>query len=263
LVLPGGAATFNVAIRTVVLDTADGSAEYGVGGGITWDSTAEGEYAEVGAKAALLSAEWPSFELLETLLLRQGDYVLLDGHLARLAESAHYFGIPLALDGAQAVLETHAREHGCGEHRVRLLVSQAGAIRVESEPLRPLPPAPLPVALALAPVSQYNRFLFHKTTRRDLYEQHRAAAPHAFDVLLWNEQGELTELTIGNLVLELDGCRWTPPRQCGLLAGVLRAELLAQGLIRERVLRPEDLARATGLWLINSVRGWVELQIVP
>ena len=81
-------------------------------------------------------------------------------------------------------------------------------------------------------------------------------------MLLWNEEGELTEFTTGNLVLELqDGRKLTPPRDCGLLAGTLRAELLARGEISEQVLTREDLQRAKRLWFINGVRGWVEVQL--
>ena len=78
-------------------------------------------------------------------------------------------------------------------------------------------------------------------------------------MLLWNEDGELTEFTIGNFVAEIDGARWTPPRSCGLLAGVFRGEVLENGQIRERVLRRDELVRATRTWLINSVREWVEV----
>jgi para-aminobenzoate synthetase/4-amino-4-deoxychorismate lyase len=117
------------------------------------------------------------------------------------------------------------------------------------------------VALATSPVKRANRFLHHKTTHRTAYERHRAEHPDAFDVLLWNEDGELTEFTIGNLVAELDGGRWTPPRDSGLLAGVFRNELLRTGEVRERVLRREDLARVTQMWLVNSVREWVAVTL--
>ena len=82
------------------------------------------------------------------------------------------------------------------------------------------------------------------------------------DVLLWNDRGEVTECTIGNVVVEIDGVRYTPPVESGLLAGTFRAELLDQGLIRERVLTKSDVASAPRLWLINSVRGWVEARLV-
>ncbi|HEU0053696.1 MAG TPA: aminotransferase class IV, partial [Longimicrobium sp.] len=86
--------------------------------------------------------------------------------------------------------------------------------------------------------------------------------PDVDDVLLVNERGELTESTIANLVVEMDGVRWTPPLESGLLPGVFRAELLRRGEITERVLRPADLVRADTLWLVNSVRRWRRAVVV-
>jgi para-aminobenzoate synthetase/4-amino-4-deoxychorismate lyase len=262
LVTPQREAIFNVAIRTVVIDTESGAAEYGVGGGITWDSTPEDEYAEALTKAALLSEPAPSFALLETLRLEQGTYTLLERHLDRLAESARYFDIPLALPAVRAALTEHRAQWAQGSHRVRLLVALDGAITVESTPLTEQPNAPLPITLATTPIARHDRWLFHKTTRREIYEQRRQEQPAVFDVLLWNEQGELTEFTIGNLVIELDGVRWTPPRESGLLAGTFRAELLEQVVIHERVLTRADLMQAARIWLINSVREWVPVDLV-
>ena len=96
-----------------------------------------------------------------------------------------------------------------------------------------------------------------------MYDQHRAEHPDAFDVLLWNEDEEITEFTIGNVVVELDGVRVTPPRDCGLLAGAMRAQLLRQGDVVERVVRVKDLARATRMWLVNSVREKLEVAWSP
>jgi para-aminobenzoate synthetase/4-amino-4-deoxychorismate lyase len=107
-------------------------------------------------------------------------------------------------------------------------------------------------------VDDTHRFLYHKTTHRMVYEQARAACPGCDDVLLWNKKGELTESTIANIVVELDGRRVTPPVSCGLLPGTFRAECLARGEIEEAVIRIEDLHRGTRLWLINSVRQWRE-----
>ena len=80
-------------------------------------------------------------------------------------------------------------------------------------------------------------------------------------MILFNEVGELTETTIGNLVLDLDGELVTPPVSCGLLPGTFRAEMLDAGTIVERVVGRADLERASGTWMVNSVRGWVP--IVP
>ena len=260
VVLPGGEAIFNVAIRTVVVDRERATATYGVGGAITYDSTADDEYAETVAKAAVLREQWPVFSLLETMRLKNKRITLLEGHLQRLTASAAYFGVPLDVAAGRHALREQTLHTGQVE-RLRLLVSQQGDITIEVAPLLALPPGPLPIALASGPVSRHDRFLFHKTTQRVAYDAARAAQPNVFDVLLWNEQGELTEFTIGNLVAEIDSVLWTPPRSCGLLNGVLRAALLRRGTLTERVLTRDDLGRATRLWLINSVRGWVEVRV--
>lgn len=261
---PSGDATFNVAIRTGWVDRDTNTIEYGVGGGITWDSAASAEYDEIRAKSAIVTSATPSFELLETMRLAGDGYARRDRHLARLGESARYFGIPIEMQAIEHALDAHARAVRPGDlpRRVRLLVTQDGTPRVEDRALVPdvRGDAPRSMALATSPVSSSDPFLFHKTTHRAVYDKHRAERPDAFDVLLWNEEGELTEFTIGNLVLRLDGIDWTPPRECGLLAGCYRAELLERGEIRERRLQVEDLERAEGVWLINSLRERVPMR---
>jgi para-aminobenzoate synthetase/4-amino-4-deoxychorismate lyase len=260
VVAPGGEAAFNVAIRTVELDLARGEAVAGVGGGITWGSSAEEEYDEAIAKGAYLSEQVAPFQLVETLRLEQGGYPLLARHLARLESSARHLGFRLERDEAEAALRREAASAAGAGRRVRLLLARDGRVRTESAPLPPPAEAPVPVALARAPVSRADPALFHKTTRREPYEAARRELPDAFDVLLSNEEGELTEFTIGNLVLELDGERVTPPLDAGLLPGVMRAELLARGEVRERPLRAADLRRARAAWLVNAVRGWVPVR---
>jgi len=163
-------------------------------------------------------------------------------------------------------LECHALEHSDGVWRVRLLVSPAGSVHVESAPLTLLGGEdPLPVTLARTPISRTDRFLFHKTTRRAVYEdRRREGGDTVFDVLLYNEEGELTEFTTGNLAVERERGMpwWTPPRACGLLAGTLRQELLDQGTLRERVLRRDDLARPSRLYFLNGVRGVVPVRLI-
>lgn len=253
---PHGEAVFSVAIRTALLDAETGKIEYGVGGGIVWDSDAEAEYQEAWSKAAVL-AETTDFELLETLRWEDRAYALLDRHLDRLMASAAYFGFAVSRDVVQGALLAHGQGLLEGPWRVRLRLPLDGTPQIESAALVPLPPGPQPVVLAKTPISRADKFLCHKTTRRAVYEAHRSAHPGCFDVLLWNEDGELTEFTVGNLMIEQGDRLWTPPRECGLLDGTQRAELLAQGRLQERVLRREDLESASRVWLINSVRGCV------
>ena len=113
------------------------------------------------------------------------------------------------------------------------------------------------MTLADGPVDSRDRFLYHKTTYRRVYEEARAAKPGFDDVLLWNERGELTESTLANVVVERDGRFITPPTACGLLPGVFRSWLLERGEIREGVIRKDDLRRTDRVFLINSVRRWI------
>ena len=257
-VVESGRSTFNVPIRTIFLNRKSGAAEYGSGGGITADSIADHEYEELLTKALVVSQPWPRFDLLETMRVDNGVIPRLHRHLARLQDSADYFGFGYDHD---AVMSCIADAHGRAHARARLLLDERGQPRLELLDLDELPET-LRVTLARGAVSSRNRFLFHKTTHRGVYERHRESAPEYFDVLLWNERDEITEFTRGNVVVEIDGARYTPPRECGLLAGVMRSELLDKGDVAERIIGRTELAHASRIWFVNSVRGCVEVELV-
>jgi para-aminobenzoate synthetase/4-amino-4-deoxychorismate lyase len=256
---PERRARLAVAIRTAIVDRREGELAYGTGGGIVWDSDPDAELREARDKARLLLEPRPEFELLETLLFEpDAGYVLLDRHLTRLADSAAYFGFPFQrADVARRLRDAADGWSEC--RRARLTLGRRGTLDLTSSPMDP-PPGPWRVALAAAPVDTEDPFLYHKTTHRQVYETRLAGGDYD-DVLLWNEAGELTESTVANLVLELDGRSWTPPLRCGLLPGTRRAELLHRGEIHERVLTPDDLRRADRIRLVNSVRGWIPVRL--
>ncbi len=254
---PEGTAQFNVAIRTVLVDRQRKQAEYGVGGGVVWDSTDDGEWEECATKARILTAKRPSFQLLETILwTREDGYALLPLHLERLTRSADYFDFALDMDAVCRQLQEAARDFTADAYRLRLLLDRDGSSTVQAAPVSQ-DKETWRVCLAPGHVDSGDPFLYHKTTNRQVYDKMRAACPEFDDVILWNERGEITESCLANVVIALDGERVTPPVSSGLLAGTYRARLLEQGAVRERVVRREDLARAGGLWLVNSVRGEV------
>lgn len=261
---PGRRSQFNVAIRTVVIDRVQATAEYGVGSGIVWDSDAGDEYRECQTKARILTVDFPDISLIESLLWEPGaGYFLLERHVQRLADAATYFGTPLDPAAVRGQLATFAATLSARPHKVRLLVAANGAWSAAATPIQAASSSPLRVALADQPIDSADPYLYHKTTHREVYERALASRPGCDDVLLWNERGELTESTRANLVLRLDGELLTPPISSGLLAGTFRAELLAQGTLREQVLRVPDLARAENVYLINSVRRWMSADLVP
>ncbi|MBD35217.1 MAG: aminodeoxychorismate synthase, component I, partial [Actinobacteria bacterium] len=256
---PDGTMEFNIAIRTIWIDKERERAEYGVGGGIVWDSDPNEEWREVEQKSRVLDRAKSSFFLLETMRWEPGKGIHLQHlHVDRLTDSANHFGFDL---DRTSVLASLLEIRGNEPKRVRLLASPSGSIEVQ---VLDLPQSVLghwEVPIDAVPVQSENEFLFHKTTNRDVYEQARARFPNSPDVLLWNERGEITETTTGNLVVKIGSELYTPPVTCGLLPGTFRRNLLEQRKITEKVIHRSDMNEVSSIWMINSLRGWVPLRI--
>ena len=257
---PGGDAQFNVPIRTLWHDLPHDRLLCGVGSGITWESQAPAEWAEIATKTRFLEGS-ASVDLLETLRLDQGLWELPHYHCRRLLHSVQALGYPsLTEQRFTEALDYFVQQYPAGSYRVRLRYNRQGNFHLEGSVL-PVSPweAPQPVYLASHPFP-FTPQMRHKTTERSLYDATFASLPApCFDVLLWNSRGELTEFSRGNLVLEKNGKKLTPPLSCGLLAGTLRQFLCDRGELEEHILTREDLAHADRLWFINSVRGWVQV----
>jgi para-aminobenzoate synthetase/4-amino-4-deoxychorismate lyase len=260
----GPRAIFNVAIRTVVVDARSRLAEYGVGGGITFDSSADREYEEVLAKARVLTTTRPAFELFEALRHDPDEgYRHLPEHLERIGSSARYFGFRFDPEAAVAALKRAALEQGGGVLRVRLTLAHDGSIATRVAAAPPAPEGLLRLALDERPVDPTDVWLFHKTTRRAPYERRRDARPDVDDVVLVNTRGEVTESTIANLAVRVGG-RWvTPPLDSGLLPGTYRAVLVRDGTLSERPVTVDELRAANEIALVSSVRGWRPATLVP
>ena len=256
---PQRQAQFNVAIRTAVVDKRTGSAFYGVGSGIVADSEPAEEYAECLAKARTLTSpvNEPDFALLETMLWTPDEGVfLLDHHLRRMAESARYFGFAFDSGAVTRALESLPGTLDGPRYRVRLLQHRHGAPTIECEAIRaPVDTAPAVVGVAAEPIDPENPFLYHKTTRREVYERALHSVAGCDDVLLWNPDGHITETSIANVVVDIGGERITPALSCGLLGGTYRQWLLDRGEVREGRIHMDELPQVRGLYLINSVRG--------
>jgi branched-subunit amino acid aminotransferase/4-amino-4-deoxychorismate lyase len=178
----------------------------------------------------------------------------LDRHLDRLASSAGYFGFPF--DPERARTEIAAALGQAGAARVRLLLDRSGAVSIELGPAPVRSARPVTLAVDLQPIDPNQRWLYHKTTRRQTYTARARRHPTVDDVVLVNDRGQVTETTVANLAVQLDGSWYTPPLDAGCLPGVERGRLLELGRLRERDLTPEDLHRADALALVSSVRGW-------
>jgi para-aminobenzoate synthetase/4-amino-4-deoxychorismate lyase len=256
-ITPTRQARFNVAIRTVIIDKRNGEAECGIGSGVTWDSIPEKEYEECLLKSRFTMQHRNFFQLLETLRWdAQLGFWLLRRHLDRLESSAKFFGFPFDREQIRTKLDAAVLNQVHAPLKVRLLLSATGDTKVETAPLDddPIPPRVL-VRLAGSPVDPADLTLFHKSTDRSIYRRLLRAAPDCYDVLLWNKEHFVTELTRFNVITWIRG-KWKTPRiQNGVLNGTLRQELLANDRIEEADLTIREVRNAESICAVNSVRG--------
>lgn len=218
------------------------------------------------AESALRHGDGPGLDLIETLRWQPGEgFVRLDRHVARLGASARALGLDC---DPERIVPALAEAAGDSQAplRVRLLLSKGAHVEVTAHPHEPLPPDRVwTLRLARrARLSSADPLLRHKTGRRDAYVQARAeyGSAEADEVLLANERGELCEGTITTLFADFgDGVLATPRLDCGLLAGVLRAEMLEEGRAREAVFGLDELKSAEAVFVGNSLRGLIPARL--
>lgn len=257
-ITPDQEAIFNVPIRTLHIDNQTNKATYGAGGGITWSSTDKGEYQELLAKAEILSTPTLPAELLESLLLCNGQYFLLALHLKRLRGSARYFNFKFSYKHTKQQLQSLAKELHTGNYKVRLLLNQQGEITITNEPIEKIE-CVLQAKWSDKIIYSNNKLLYHKTTNRSFYP----IASLDNEQLLVNEHNQVTEFVNGNLVIYTKGRFLTPPQSVGLLNGTLRQWLLKHRYIQEKILYPQDIEHADHIYFINSVRGIRKVILSP
>ena len=255
ILLPNGRRIFNVAIRTIQLH--QGKAIYGVGGGITWDSTWQSEYREVHQKAAVLYRKQARFQLITTGKISQKSLLFEEQHLERLTKASRYFAYPFDPKNLRQKIEAECR--ACDSHqdyRLRISLSKSGEIELSRQILTPLSPSFCKAKLCLQEADLNQSFTYFKTTHRphlSLGEQEK---------IYHNKSGELLETSIGNLVLKIAGKFYTPPIRLGILPGIYRQHLLETGQVEEKVLTVPDLDQAETIYGCNAVRGLYELEVI-
>jgi len=255
-------AIFSVPIRTIVLEKNRGA--MGVGSGIVIDSRAEDEYRECLLKFDFLARCEERFELLESILWNDS-YSLLPMHLERMESSAEYFGFDFDRASILEALEDAGKQLiGGARTKVRVILERSGAVKITHCPVEENASSQT-VMISSIPVTSSDRFLRHKTTRRQLYdEQYQQALRQGYDeVIFLNERNEVTEGAISNIFIEMDGQWFTPPVECGLLPGIYRRHLLETNpAATEKILHLDDLAAADAVYICNSVRGCRRVTVI-
>ena len=104
------------------------------------------------------------------------------------------------------------------------------------------------------PVAPHDIRLRHKTSDRAFYDRARVAAG-SDEVVFVRPDGRLTEGSFTSLFVPRGDELLTPPLADGLLPGVLRAALIAEGRAVEAVLTVDDLH--DGFYVGNALRGLI------
>ena len=254
ILLPNGRRIFNVAIRTIQL--YKGQAIYGVGGGITWDSTWESEYREVHQKAAVLYRKQVPFQLITTGKISQKHLLFKEEHIERLRKASRYFAYPFNPEYLRQRIVAECQTcHEEKDYRLKISISKSGDIDFYRQELILLSPAFCQAQLCLQETSLQTPFTYFKTT----YRPHLTIGKQ--EKIYHNEKGELLETSIGNLVLQIAGKLYTPPIELGVLPGIYRQHLLEIGQVEEKVLTLEELAQAEAIYGCNAVRSLYKLSL--
>jgi para-aminobenzoate synthetase / 4-amino-4-deoxychorismate lyase len=263
-------AAFNVAIRTLRLTEVEngrGKAELAVGGAIVAGSEAQSEWREALTKAAFARVSTPecrapAVDLVETMRFEPATGIAdFDAHLHRMRASAEALGI--GFDWHEARNRIHALcfdfdRPAC----IRLTAARGGALALEARPMPLLWPDPARVVLLPLPVDPGDWRLRHKTSDRGFYDDARRVAfdEGAHEAVFLRDDGRVTEGAITNLFVEREGILLTPPADLGLLPGILRGRLLAEGRAREAELTVTDLR--DGFLLGNALRGLMPARLI-
>jgi branched-chain amino acid aminotransferase len=222
----------------------------------------------------------------------------LDAHLARLAHSAERVGLVMVWDAGRTAAElkrTLAAARGdeppdpeaapwnVGEQYARIIMTR-GAGELGLDPalamdpqailiVRPLsgPPARAyrdGVAVAIVGVEHVSPQAVDPTAKTGNYLSHvlairEARAAGAYEALMLDRDGFVTEGTTSNVFAVRGAALVTPPLAVGILEGVTRGVVLALASVlgvpaREERLRPRDLEAADEIFITSSVR-----EIVP
>lgn len=263
-----GEAAFNVAIRTLALKDGAlrdgaGCATVGLGSGVVADSRADAEWQECLAKGDYIRVAAATFDLIETMAFDPLDGVLrIDGHMERLGHSARTLGFAFDRHAIRNMLQ-HATFRQREAARIRMRLSRDGNVAVLVEPMPETPAEPVSVAVVPLSVDTADIRLRHKTSDRAFYDDPRKAAHQAsgaFEVLFTDPAGRLTEGSFTSLFVERDGVLLTPPLSLGMLPGVLRAELIAEGRTKEAELTVADLS--DGFFIGNALRGLMAARLI-
>jgi len=210
--------------------------------------------------------------LFETVLFQAGQPVLWGAHVLRLGRGCEALGLPLPDANrlkAEAARALKDRRLGQARAAVRLTWTAGSGGRGLS---RPEPPTPrLIVSAAAAPRPETPASVMVSTIRRNarspsarlktlayvdnVLARREAEAEGAEEALLLNTAGHVACAAAANIFWITGGSLYTPSLGCGVLDGILRAQVLASAPVQEVRANLDTLLKCEAAFLTNSLIG--------
>ena len=239
-------ALFSAPIRILERKEKENVFKFCQGGAIVWKSNTKDEWDECKTKRLFLGNSI-DFDLIETILIKNNTPQLYFEHLKRLKNSCKKLGFKFNNNLINEKFENNKI--------ARIILNKNGDYEISYRKIDTIETNKIDIS-NLKTYSK-NEFLYHKTDFRPWYKK----TEKSFDTLYTNEKEELTEGTRTNIILLLDSKLYTPKTSCGLLGGTARNSLILNKQIKEKVLYKEDLFKAEKIFLINSIRGILEVKL--
>ena len=228
--------------------------------------------------------------IYETMRTYHGRLFLYDRHLRRLRNSARMIELPVPFTDqqlAQQINDTTQAASLTGEAYVRVLVTRGVGELTYDPQATPVPSVVIIVKPQVDPTAE----IYEKGVRAvicDIVRNHpntvnpmiksnnllnsalamqEALKRGAFEGIMRNYKGELTECTTSNLFIVRGGAAVTPPLAAGLLPGITREFVFDIGNeigvpVVEETLRDEDLFSADEAFLTSTTRELVPIVTV-
>ncbi|WP_184716812.1 aminotransferase class IV [Caulobacter sp.] len=205
--------------------------------------------------------------VFETMLAVDGALPHLAAHLDRMAAGCEALSLPFDRAEAERAVRAATPAEGCFAIRLTLTAGSGG--RGLDRPDAPVVRL-FATAAASAPATTPATAILAATRRNEgspasrlktlsyldnVLARAEARAAGADEAVMLNNRGEVACAGAANLFWIADGRLFTPRLDCGVLAGITRARLMALEAVEEVAAGPEVLARAQAVFLTNSLIG--------
>lgn len=253
---------FNVAIRTIQLDSKLKKGKIGLGSGIVWDSKPDKEYNEVLLKSNFLRMPEAYFEIFETFRVEKGSITFFNEHILRMKQAADYF--LFAFDELKITKKIYSELKKLDKekiYRLKLILTKTGSVNIKTEEFIQNN-SRIKIILSENRINSRNKFQYFKTSNRKLYdsEYEHYKSKGYFDVIYLNENDDIAEGSITNIFVKKGDVITTPSPQCGILSGIYRKYFLRTNPeTKEKRISLDEIITADEIILTNSLRGVVKV----